>query len=462
LTLITSISGIRGILGGIPGEGLTPDDIVKFTASFAAFLQEKSSSNKIVIGRDARTSGEMVKYLVSGTLMAMGFNVVDLGLSTTPTVEMAVVAENAAGGIIITASHNPGQWNALKLLNGKGEFISDEEGQEILQNASEQKYIYKKAEKIGNYSSNDTYLDWHIERIISLPLVDIKAIKEAEFHIAVDAVNSTGGFAVPKLLKALGVKKIIEINCTPDGKFQHNPEPLPENLTTLSQEVKFNKADLGISVDPDVDRLALVCEDGSFFGEEYTLVAVSDYILQNKKGATVSNLSSTRALKDVTENYGCQHYSSAVGEVNVVKVMKEKNAVIGGEGNGGIIYPDLHYGRDALVGIALFLTYLSKSGKSCTQLLNSYPQYYISKNKYTLEKGVDTVKLLEKIRDKYKHLPVNTIDGVKIDFENDWVHLRRSNTEPIIRIYTESESQTTAENLAKKLMNDIKTFMQDE
>lgn len=462
MTLISSISGVRGTIGGKPGTGLTPDDIVKFSAAFASWLKAAEKPAKVVIGRDARPSGEMVNQLVCGTLMAMGVDVVDLGLATTPTVEMAVPEENAGGGIILTASHNPISWNALKLLNDKGEFISAQEGETLMGIISKSTYEYAKVEKIGSYSRNDSYLQKHINHILQLPLVDKKAIIAADFKIVLDCVNSVGGIAVPALLKALGVEKVVENYCEPDGRFPHNPEPLPENLSDLAQQVRSQNADLGIAVDPDVDRLALVSEDGSFFGEEYTLVAVADYVLQNNPGTTISNLSSSRALRDVTEKAGQNNFQSAVGEVNVVEMMKEKKAVIGGEGNGGIIYPELHYGRDALVGIALFLTYLAKTGKNASQLRASYPDYYISKNKITLEDGTDTDKVLRKMHEQYDDRPINTTDGVKIEFDKNWVHLRKSNTEPIIRIYTESESQTTAENLARKIMHDIKTILQEK
>ncbi|HYG15505.1 MAG TPA: phosphoglucosamine mutase [Bacteroidia bacterium] len=455
MTLIKSISGIRGTIGGLPGDALTPVDVVKFTSAFGSWLKTKSENKKIVIGRDARISGEMVNHLVAGTLMGLGFEVVDLGLSTTPTVEIAVPDENAAGGIILTASHNPKQWNALKLLNEKGEFISDADGKEVLELAESGQIEYATVDHMGTYRLDDTYLDKHIEKILALELVDVAAIKAKNFKIVVDAVNSSGGIAVPKLLKALGVKEIIELYCTPDGKFPHNPEPLPEHLSAISGEVKFHKAHLGIVVDPDVDRLALVCDDGSMFGEEYTLVAVADYVLKSKPGNTVSNLSSSRALRDITEKHKGNYFASAVGEVNVVKMMKEENAVIGGEGNGGIIYPELHYGRDALVGIALFLSHLAKFDKMSSIMRNTYPDYYISKNKIQLTEGINLDNVLKKVRDKYKTQPVNVIDGLKIEFDKEWVHLRKSNTEPIIRIYAESQSESTANTLAHKIMADI-------
>lgn len=460
MTLIKSISGIRGTIGGQAGNNLTPIDIVKFASAFGKWATQNHSSNTVVIGRDARPSGPMVCNLVSSTLTGMGINVIDLGLSTTPTVEMAVPNENACGGIIITASHNPVEWNALKLLNAKGEFVSGKDGAEILEIAESESVEFAKVSKLGKHTQSDRYLDYHIEKILELPLVDVEAIKERNFHIAIDAVNSSGGIAVPKLLKALGVENIIELYCEPNGNFPHNPEPLPENLTTISYEVEKNRCDLGIVVDPDVDRLAFVCEDGSMFGEEYTLVAVADYVLSQKSGNTVSNLSSTRALRDVTEKNNGNYSSSAVGEVNVVEEMKLQNALIGGEGNGGVIYPELHYGRDALVGIALFLTHLAKKKKSCAQLKASYPLYHISKNKIELQPAIDVDSVLESIKEKYKSNPVNTIDGVKVEFDKEWVHLRKSNTEPIIRIYAEAESETTADNLAKKLIEDIHEIIQ--
>lgn len=461
MTLIKSISGIRGTIGGKAGDGLTPADILKFTAAFGQWIAAKSGKKKIVIGRDARISGEMVRNLVAGTLQSIGIDVVDLGLSTTPTVEIAVPEENAGGGIIITASHNPRQWNALKLLNASGEFINDSEGKEVLELAEQTGLSFSEVNELGKIRTDDSYLQKHIDKILALPLVDAEAIRKAGFKVAIDCVNSTGGIFVPALLRALGVEVIHELYCTPDGHFPHNPEPLPENLVALSQEVTTKKADLGIAVDPDVDRLCFVCEDGSMFGEEYTLVAVADYILKHHKGNTVSNLSSTRALRDVTEHSGSSYNASAVGEVNVVTKMKETNAVIGGEGNGGVIYPELHYGRDALVGIALFLSHLAHSGKPVSALRNSYPNYFISKNKITLTPGMDIDGLLEKVRDKYKKQPHSTIDGLKIEFEKEWVHLRRSNTEPIIRIYSEGNSETVANNLANKIIADIKEVLNE-
>ena len=459
MTLIKSISGIRGIIGGTPGNGLTPVDILKFTAAFGQWTAKKSGKGTIVIGRDARISGEMVRNLIAGTLQSIGIDVIDLGLSTTPTVEIAVPDENAGGGIIITASHNPKQWNALKLLNEHGEFISEADGKEVLELAEQLDMNFSDVDQLGKITLNDTYLEKHIEKVLALPLVDVEAIHKAQFKVAIDCVNSSGGVFVPALLKALGVETVYELYCTPNGHFPHNPEPLPENLTALSQEVVSQKAHLGIAVDPDVDRLCFVCEDGSMFGEEYTLVAVADYVLKNTPGNTVSNLSSTRALRDVTEAAGREYNAAAVGEVNVVNKMKETNAVIGGEGNGGVIYPESHYGRDALVGIALFLTHLAKSGKSISSLRKSYPAYFISKNKITLTPEMDIDALLKKVEQKYERQPYSTIDGLKIEFDKQWVHLRRSNTEPIIRIYSEGNSETVANNLANKIIADIKEIL---
>jgi phosphomannomutase len=422
-------------------------------------IKNGSKSCKIVVGRDARLSGDMVNRLVTGTLSGLGIDVVDLGLSTTPTVELAVKDENAQGGIILTASHNPKQWNALKLLNSDGEFISDALGKKMIEIAAKDDFEFATVDKLGTIVEKKDYIQKHIDKILAMDLVDVKAIRAKKFKIVVDAVNSTGGIAVPLLLKALGVETVIELYCTPDGKFPHNPEPLPENLTEISLQVKRNKADLGIVVDPDVDRLALVCEDGSMFGEEYTLVAVADYVLKHKKGNTVSNLSSTRALRDITEKHGGTYCASAVGEVNVVKMMKETQAVIGGEGNGGIIVPELHYGRDALAGIALFLTHLAKFEKICSMLRASYPDYFISKNKIELTPEINIDDLMKKIQDKYKNQPINTVDGVKIEFDKEWVHLRRSNTEPIIRIYAESRNEATANHLAEKIISDMKQII---
>lgn len=441
------------------GSGLTPMDIVKFTSAYGVWAVKKTGLKKIVLGRDARISGSMVNNLVIGTLQGLGIDVIDLGLSTTPTVEIAVPAEKAAGGIILTASHNPKQWNALKLLNADGEFISDADGKEVLDIAEAGDFKYAEVNDIGKVKTDKNYLLEHIDMILALPLVDVAAIAKADFKVVIDCVNSTGGIFVPALLKALGVKTVHELYCEPDGNFAHNPEPLPENLSALSKEVLNKRADLGIAVDPDVDRLCFVCEDGNMFGEEYTLVAVADYVLKSKVGNTVSNLSSTRALRDVTEKAGGEYFAAAVGEVNVVNKMKEVHAVIGGEGNGGIIYPELHYGRDALVGIALFLTHLAKFGKPVSLLRSTYPGYYISKNKITLTPEMDIDALLLKVEEKYKNHPYTTIDGLKIEFDKEWVHLRRSNTEPIIRIYSEGNSETVANNLANKIIADIKEIL---
>ena len=460
MTLIKSISGIRGTIGGHSEGNLTPFDVVKFAAGFGAWIIENNQTKKVVIGRDARISGDMVRGLIVGTLQGLGIDIVDLGLSTTPTVEMAVVWEKAGGGIIITASHNPKQWNALKLLNNRGEFISSKDGKDVLRLAEDGNIEFAQIDKLGSYSKSDKYLDKHIKAILALPYVDAEAIKKANFKVLVDAVNSVGGLAVPALLKALGVEQIVAMYCEPTGIFPHNPEPLPEHLSQVAHEVVFNKCDLGIVVDPDVDRLAMINEDGSMFGEEYTLVAIADYVLGKKKGNTVSNLSSTRALKDVTKNWHNQEYfASAVGEVNVVKKMKSVDAVIGGEGNGGIIVPDLHYGRDALVGIALFLSHLANSSKRCSVLRNQYPAYFMHKSKMELIDGVDVDLILEQIKNKYKSQPVNTEDGVKIEFEEEWVHLRKSNTEPIIRIYSEGKTETTAINIGNKIIHDIRELM---
>ncbi|HEY9008527.1 phosphoglucosamine mutase [Ohtaekwangia sp.] len=464
MTLIKSISGIRGTIGGKTGDNLTPVDVVKFAAAFGTLLKKKKGTTKVVIGRDARLSGEMVSTLVTSTLQGLGIDVVDLGLSTTPTVEIAVPAEKAAGGIILTASHNPIQWNALKLLNEKGEFISGKDGEEVLKIAENEDFEFAPVTKLGKYEKKDNYLQIHIDQILKLPLVDVAAVQSKGFKVVVDAVNSTGGIAVPMLLKAMGVS-VKELYCEPTGHFPHNPEPLPEHLTDISREIKKGKYDLGIVVDPDVDRLAFVCEDGTPFGEEYTLVAVADYVLnagKKKKGNTVSNLSSTRALRDVTEKAGGEYAAAAVGEVNVVTMMKDTNAVIGGEGNGGVIFPELHYGRDALVGIALFLTHLAKTEMTVSRLRSTYPNYIISKNKIELTPDIDVDKVLEAVKTKYKKQPVNTIDGVKIEFDKEWVHLRKSNTEPIIRIYAESDMEVKAENLAKKIISDIKEIISEK
>ena len=459
MTLIKSISGIRGTIGGLPDEGLTPIDIVKFTSAFGTWIKERNNNEKIkvVIGRDARISGEMVRQLVVGSLQGLGIDVIDLDYSTTPTVEVAVPMEKAQAGIILTASHNPKQWNALKLLNEKGEFISAADGAEVLAIAEKNAFSYAEVDHLGDYKKSSEYMQKHIDAILELPLVDVNAIKQKNFKVAIDCVNSTGGIFLPALLKALGVENIIELYCDPSGQFPHNPEPLPENLTEIAKQIKEQGADVGFVVDPDVDRLAIVCENGEMFGEEYTLVAVADYVLKNTPGNTVSNLSSTRALRDVTEKNGGKYYAAAVGEVNVVNKMKEVNAVIGGEGNGGVIYPKSHYGRDALVGIALFLSHLAKSEeKNCSALRASYPNYYISKNKIELTPDIDVDAVLIKMEEKYKEEEVSTIDGVKINFESEWVHLRKSNTEPIIRIYAESESEEKATELANQIIGEIK------
>jgi phosphomannomutase len=454
MTLIKSISGIRGTLGGVSGENLTPIDVVKYTSAYGSMLLQRKKGNKVVVGRDARISGPMVHELVVNTLMALGLDVLDAGLCTTPTVEMAVMEEKAAGGIILTASHNPKQWNALKLLNHKGEFISAQDGEMVLQLAESADISFATVDHLGTRTLKD-YLPMHIEKILALELVKPELIAAQKYRIAIDAVNSVGGIAVPALLKALGVEEIFEINCEPTGHFAHNPEPLPEHLGQIASEVKSSKCDLGIVVDPDVDRLALICDDAEMFGEEYTLVAVADYYMRHTPGPTVSNLSSTRALRDITEKAGQRYEASAVGEVNVVEKMKEIGAVIGGEGNGGIIVPELHYGRDALAGIALILSHLAETGLSAAALRATYPNYRMSKNKAELQAGTDVDGILDKIQKKYKKQPINTIDGVKIEFDNDWVHLRKSNTEPIIRIYAESDSINTAENLTRKILQDI-------
>ncbi|HNX43209.1 MAG TPA: phosphoglucosamine mutase [Bacteroidales bacterium] len=457
MTLIKSISGIRGTIGGPQGNGLTPPDIVRFVAAYSVFIKRNNPGKRIriIVGRDARTSGFMVNQLVTGTLMGMGIDVTDIGLSTTPTVEVAVIDKQAEGGIILTASHNPGHWNALKLLNDKGEFLNAADGAQVLEIADAGDFGFSEVMALGNYDTESTTIERHIQKVLALPLVDVEAIRKAGFSVVADCVNSTGGLAIPALLHALGVNTVHELYCTPDGHFPHNPEPLPENLVDLSETVVDKKASVGFAVDPDVDRLAIVCENGEMFGEEYTLVSVADYILKNTPGNTVSNLSSTRALRDVTEKYGGNYLASAVGEVNVVEKMKETGAVIGGEGNGGVIYPELHYGRDALVGIALFLTHLAKSGKKCSELRDAYPSYFISKNKITLEEGMDVDAIIRSIENKYEKQPKITVDGLKIEFDKEWVHLRKSNTEPIIRIYSESDSLAKADTLARKIMNDI-------
>ena len=461
MTLIKSISGIRGTIGGKPNENLTPIDIVESISAYGSWLKNNHVNKKlkIVIGRDARISGEMVENICIGTLQAMGIDVVNIGLSTTPTVEIAVPLENADGGIILTASHNPKQWNALKLLNNKGEFINADDGKQLLDFVAKNEFSFSSVDDLGEVTFKDNYIDEHINQVLNLDHVDVDAIEKAELNVVIDAVNSTGGIVIPKLLKALKCKQISEIYCTPNGDFPHNPEPLPEHLEDLSNMVIEKNADLGIVVDPDVDRLAFVCENGEVFGEEYTLVAVADHITDKKPGNSVSNLSSTRALADVTIKNGGEYYASAVGEVNVVEMMKAKNAVIGGEGNGGVILPELHYGRDALVGIALFLTYLSNKKLKMSELKNSFPQYTISKNKLALSDTTDIDLLLEKISKKYKNVKQNKIDGLKLEFENEWVHMRKSNTEPIIRIYAESENEKTAHNLGERFVKELKSLI---
>ncbi len=457
MTLIKSISGIRGTIGGNTGDNLTPIDTVKFAAAYGMWLKNQTKKEKltVILGRDARISGKMVSSLVGNTLVGLGINVVDIGLSTTPTVEVAVTLDNADGGIIITASHNPKQWNALKLLNGKGEFLNAEDGVEVLKIAENDAYIFSEVDDLGIYRKKKNYIDKHINEVLNLELVDIEAIKKAKFKVVVDAVNSTGGIAIPALLEKLGVE-CVKLYCEPNGQFPHNPEPLKEHLTNISELVVKEKADLGIVVDPDVDRLAIISEDGSMFGEEYTLVACADYVLSKTKGNTVSNLSSSRALRDITEKHGGKYQASAVGEVNVVELMKKSNAVIGGEGNGGIIYPESHYGRDSLVGVALFLSHLANSKLSCRELRGTYSNYYMSKNKIELTPQINVDEILNTIATTYKNEDVITIDGVKINFETEWVHLRKSNTEPIIRIYTESDSQNNADALAQRFIIEIK------
>ena len=461
MTLIKSISGIRGTIGGNVNEGLTPIDTVKFASAYGTWLKNNNPNQKlkVVIGRDARPSGQMVSDLVCSSLIGLGIDVVNLGLSTTPTVEVAVPLENAHGGIILTASHNPKQWNALKLLNSKGEFISGEEGNTLLEIAETASFNFAEVDDLGTITNDNSYLQKHIDAVLKLPLVNVEAIKNANFSVVIDAVNSTGGIFIPALLEALGVQKVTKLYCEPNGQFPHNPEPLPEHLTDLASKIKESKADVGFTVDPDVDRLAMVCEDGSMFGEEYTLVAVADYVLSQTPGATVSNLSSTRALRDVTESKGESYFASAVGEVNVVSLMKQNNAVIGGEGNGGVIYPESHYGRDALVGIALFLSHLALKKCKTSELRDSFPKYCISKNKIQLTPEVDVDKILQKIAEKYKNNEVDTTDGVKIYIEKEWVHLRKSNTEPIIRIYAESRSMDAAKVLAERLKAEIKALI---
>ncbi len=461
MTLIKSISGIRGTIGGVPGEGLSPLDIVRFTTAYGVWLKNNSSSDKckVVVGRDARISGKMVENIVIGSLQGIGIDVINIGLATTPTTEIAVVNEKADGGIILTASHNPKQWNALKLLNSKGEFLTADNGKEVLSIAEKEDFMFAEVDDLGSVTEKYVYTDFHIQHVFDLEMVDVDAIRNAGFKVAVDCVNSVGGIVLPKLLKALGVEEVLELFTDPTGEFPHNPEPLPEHLTEISSLIKEKGADVGFVVDPDVDRLAIINEDGSMFGEEYTLVAVADYILSKKAGNTVSNLSSTRALRDVTEAHGGEYFSAAVGEVNVVAKMKEVGAVIGGEGNGGVICPASHYGRDALVGIGLFLTHLAKSGKKCSELRATYPDYHISKNKIQLSEGVDVDAILDSIKDKYSKENIIDIDGVKIEFEDSWVQLRKSNTEPIIRIYAEAKTKDMANELAQIVIKDIREIM---
>lgn len=461
MTLIKSISGIRGTIGGPSGENLTPPDVVKFTTAYVRLIAARTEGRKpvVVVGRDARISGEMVSNLVEGTLLACGADVINAGLCTTPGTEMAVIVNRADGGIIITASHNPRQWNALKLLNSRGEFLSDAEGKQVLA-MSEEEFDYPEIDAIGHVLSRAPFNDEHIRRVLALPLVNVEAVRRRRYKVVVDAVNSVGGVVIPKLLRELGCE-VVELNCEPTGDFAHNPEPLPENLTGISEAVVREKADLGVVVDPDVDRLAFVSEDGTMFGEEYTLVAVADYILSKTPGDTVSNLSSSRALRDVTERHGCRYYASAVGEVNVTTKMREVGAVIGGEGNGGVIYPELHYGRDALVGTALFLTWLTERGLTMTQLRATYPSYFASKNKIQLTPAIDVDKVLREVKERYASENVNDIDGVKIDFPENWVHLRKSNTEPIIRVYTEAKSMDEADALAKRFMAEIEAICKE-
>lgn len=460
MTLIKSISGIRGTIGGGAGEGLSPLDVVKFTAAYGTWIKRNSSSShhKIVVGRDARISGEMVDHLVTGTLIGIGMDVVNIGLASTPTTEVAVQKENANGGLILTASHNPKQWNALKLLNEKGEFLNDKEGKEVLAFAEKEDFAFAEVDDLGKVTRRDDYNRIHIDDVLKLKLVDVEAIKKADFTVAIDCVNSVGGLVLPELLERLGVKNVIQLNCDPTGHFAHNPEPLPEHLTEISNLIKKEKADIGFVVDPDVDRLAMICENGDMFGEEYTLVSVADYILSQTPGNTVSNLSSTRALRDVTRTHGGEYNAAAVGEVNVVTKMKATNAVIGGEGNGGVIYPEAHYGRDALVGIALFLSLLAKKGQKASELRASYPAYFISKNKIQLTPEIDVDAILAAMKEKYKNEEINDIDGVKIDFADRWVHLRKSNTEPIIRIYSEAANKDEADKLANTIIADIKAI----
>jgi phosphomannomutase len=455
MTLIKSISGIRGTIGGKAGEGLNPLDIVKFTSAYATLIRRISTvgSNKIVVGRDARISGEMVKNVVCGTLMGMGFDVINIGLASTPTTELAVTMAGACGGIILTASHNPKQWNALKLLNEHGEFLNAAEGQEVLRIAEAEAFEYADIDHLGSYTEDNSYNEKHIDSVLALKLVDVEAIRRANFHVAIDCVNSVGGIILPQLLERLGVQHVEKLYCEPTGNFQHNPEPLEKNLGDIMNLMKEGKADVAFVVDPDVDRLAMICEDGTMYGEEYTLVTVADYVLKHTPGNTVSNLSSTRALRDVTRKYGMQYNAAAVGEVNVVTKMKETNAVIGGEGNGGVIYPESHYGRDALVGIALFLSHLAHEGKKVSELRASYPNYFIAKNRIDLTPQTDVDAILAKVKEMYKNEEINDIDGVKIDFPDKWVHLRKSNTEPIIRVYSEAATMEAADELGKQIMD---------
>ena len=457
MTLIKSISGIRGTIGGHAGQGLTPLDIVKFTSAYAAYIRKRhaAETGKIVVGRDARISGEMVRNLVIGTLTGMGWDVVDIGLATTPTTELAVTMEKAAGGIILTASHNPKQWNALKLLDEKGEFLSKEAGDEVLRLAETEDFDYATIDRLGTCRKDDTYNRKHIDRVLALDLVDVEAIRKAGFRVAIDCVNSVGGIILPQLLEALGVRQVEKLYCEPTGDFSHNPEPLEKNLSDIMELMRQGGKDVGFVVDPDVDRLAIICEDGSMYGEEYTLVSVADYVLKHTPGATVSNLSSTRALRDVTRQYGQEYYASAVGEVNVVEKMKETGAVIGGEGNGGVIYPACHYGRDALVGIALFLSHLAQEHKTVSGLRATYPAYYMAKNRIDLTPDTDIDSILSKVKELYKEEETDDTDGLKIDFPDKWVHLRKSNTEPIIRVYSEARTPEEAEEIGKQMMETV-------
>lgn len=459
MALIKSISGIRGTIGGQPGNNLTPPDIIKFTAAFGSYVKDKQKAGKVVVGRDGRISGLMVQNLVVNTLLAMGLDVVDLGLTTTPTVELAVIWEEADGGIIVTASHNQKEWNALKLLNEKGEFINADDGDLVMHKAAHDAFTFASVDKLGVLTATGDAMQKHIEAVIQYRLVDVDAIRNMNYKVVVDAINSTGALIIPQLLNALGVEEVIVLNGEVNGKFAHNPEPLPENLAALSAEVRRSKVSFGIAVDPDVDRLCFVCEDGSMFGEEFTLVAVADYVLSKSPGCSVSNMSSTKALKEVTIKHGGAYHPSAVGEVNVVQKMKEVQAVIGGEGNGGIIVPDFHYGRDALIGIGLFMSAFAQHKNGLKSFRSKYPDYFISKNKIELQQGIDVNAIFDKIKSKYIRQPINTEDGLKIEFDSDWVHLRTSNTEPIIRIYAESNFETTANNIAMRLMHDIKEFL---